>query len=323
MPMDERIDLRLIDQYSKRYSTRVLDAIFAEKKRVSGAELKALCDVDQVNFFVLRELLGAWRAELTKLKSPFFEYDHREVKDALDEFMRILSNHIAVNRGDFQPLLERAVSKTILIVLAPYDFFSTLVEGEENKLEIRNLKEDLRYLKINRAPLVRLLEKLDEKKVTTMPGNEAFALLDQILEEVNFNPDDVEPFIEKLSAVEPFDVASFYEQKAPVRQAPAKEKKQSPATINEKLKKEAAHTLADDFQKIPRIKDKLTINQKFMFTKVLFKGDFDSFSKTVEMIDRLENLTAAMKYLDNLESNWDRESDEYAEFMELVEKRFS
>ena len=82
--------------------------------------------------------------------------------------------------------------------------------------------------------------------------------------------------------------------------------------------------MADNFQKIGKIKDSLTINQKFMFTKVLFHGDFELFSKAIEQLDRQDNMKGAMRYLENEHSStWDKESEEFHEFMELVEKRFA
>jgi hypothetical protein len=80
----------------------------------------------------------------------------------------------------------------------------------------------------------------------------------------------------------------------------------------------------DSFRKIERIKDSLTINQKFMFTKVLFHGDFELFSKAIDRLDQLDTLNAALRYLEEeYASTWDRDSEEFHEFMELVEKRFA
>ena len=60
-----------------------------------------------------------------------------------------------------------------------------------------------------------------------------------------------------------------------------------------------------------------------MFTKMLFKGDFEIFSQAVEKLDRLDNINQAMKYFDENYPEWDKESEEYEEFIELVEKRFA
>ena len=60
-----------------------------------------------------------------------------------------------------------------------------------------------------------------------------------------------------------------------------------------------------------------------MFTKMLFNGDFDLFNSAVLKIDSLSSLDEATSYLDSHYSNWDRESEEYEEFMEMIMKRFA
>jgi hypothetical protein len=81
--------------------------------------------------------------------------------------------------------------------------------------------------------------------------------------------------------------------------------------------------MIDNLQKIFRIKESLTINQKFMFTKVLFHGDFELFSKAIDDLDRQDGIKGAMRYLEDNYGDWDQESEEFHEFMELVERRFS
>ena len=74
--------------------------------------------------------------------------------------------------------------------------------------------------------------------------------------------------------------------------------------------------------KIGRIKDKLSINQKFMFTKMLFHGDFEIFSQALDRIDMLDNFSQVKVYLERTYPEWDTESEEYAELINLVERKF-
>jgi hypothetical protein len=168
---------------------------------------------------------------------------------------------------------------------------------------------------------------LEEKSATSISGNEAFAILDQILEEVNFTPEDVEGYLAKFSAVEKLAPERFYvkrEEEKPLPPPKSVEKADKPkATVHEKIGQATKPTVADNFQKIDRIKDRLTINQKFMFTKVLFNGDFENFSKTIDELDKQSDMPGALKFLDKHYEDWDKESEEFHEFMEMVEKRFS
>jgi hypothetical protein len=205
---------------------------------------------------------------------------------------------------------------------------------------------------VNKAPLEKMLQKLDDKGVKEISGNEAFSIMDQILEEVSFTPEDVEDYIAKFSAIVPLNANKFFVAKeeepappayvAPTTPPPPPKPEPVPApikskpepiivppkppvrlTLNEALTRQSGRSLADNFQRIGKIRDNLTINQKFMFTKVLFHGDFELFSQAIEHLDKLENKKAALRYIqDEHAGAWNPESDEYHEFMELVEKRF-
>lgn len=351
--MDEKISLEAIGQYGDRYSEKVLQSFFATRDRITGPEILKLTNVQQVNLFVIHELLKAWKADQKKIRSPYFDYDDPAVSEALDQLMKLLSQNISIDSTHFEPLLKKAVRQSLMVIFDPYDYFSMLITGTENRLEVSAFREEIRYLRVNKPPLERMLQKLEEKSLSTVSGNEAFGILDQILEEVHFNPDDVDQYIELFSSVHPLDPNTFFITKQedqfeapvtavpkpefreevvvpktapePVKQ-PLYEEKQntSSPTLNEQHTREPRPTLADNFKRISKIKESLTINQKFMFTKVLFHGDFELFSRAVDRLDQFDSLNAALRYLeDEHASTWDRESEEFHEFMELVEKRFA
>ena len=341
--MDEKISLEAIAAYGDAYADKISKSFFSSKDKITGKEILTLSNVPQVNMFVIRELLVTWKEESRKLKSPYFDYDHAEVQESLENFMSTLSKHISVSQQHFLPLLRKAVRQTLLVIFNPYDFFSSLVTGNANRIEIARFKEDIKYLKINKAPLVRLVEKLEAKGVNEVSGNEAFAILDQILEEVSFTPEDLDEHIRQFSHTLPLDPSVFFpvkEQEAPkinygAENTPKVERSfivEDPVsvtntplkpTVNDRMQTAQRPAMYSNFQRIQKIKDHLTINQKFMFTKVLFSGDFESFSRAVDEIDRMPDIDSAMKFLEGQASNWDRDSREFHEFMEMVEKRFA
>jgi len=329
--MDERLSLKAVDDYSDDYSSKVTASFFASKDRITGQDILKLSTVQQVNLFVIRELLQAWKHEGQKLRSPYFDYTNPEVAEQLAKFHNLLSNHISISRENFQPLLKKAVSKTIYLIVDPYDFFSDILDRQGNGfVRTDELKNEIKYLKINQPPLDRLVKRLEEKKLEQINGNEAFGLLDQILEEVNFTPEDIDNYINQFSAIIPLSLEKLYERKDEPIQPIAKEtsaqvavNKPREAIITQEAKKETKTTIADKFHRISNIKDNLTINQKFMFTKILFNGDFEIFTQAIDRLDSFDNLKQAMSYLEQNYSEWDKESEEYEEFLELVEKRFA
>lgn len=332
--MEEKIDLNEVAQYSKDFSAKVLDTFFSSRTKITGTEILSLCELRQINLFVIQELFNAWKEQNAKSRSPFFDYDAVPVKESMEALMNALSNHISIDRDHFAPLLNKAVYSTMLLIVDPYDFFADLIEGQKDSITPDSFKEQIRYVKINKAPLDRLLQKLQADNVQSASGNEVFSMLDSILEEVNFTPEDIEDYLSKFSTVIPVTLDRFYDQKV-AEEKPEDTGETSPwftpsataeqevkPTVNEKLANEPRPTLADNFNKITRIKESLTINQKFMFTKVLFHGDFELFSKAIDDLDRQDHIQGALRYLEQNYEEWDRESEEFHEFMELVEKRF-
>jgi hypothetical protein len=338
--MDEKISLEAIALYGDSYADKVVKGFFSGKDQITGKEILSLCNVQQVNLFVIREVFKTWKEETRKQKSVYFDNDHPEVKEALQNYMSIVSNHILIDQPYFAPLLKKAASQSLLVIFNPYDFFSMVITGMNNKLDVAAFREELKYIKVNRAPLERMLQKLEEKNVRELPGNEAFAILDEILEEVNFTPEDVEEYIRKFSEVVPLNPERFYIPRQPDMvainksstvttpppvqvAASAASAKSAGASVNEHVNSSRQQAVMDNLGKISKIKDHLSINQKFMFTKVLFYGDFDSFSRAIDDIDQLPDMKAAVTYLEKHSSSWDRDSKEFHEFMEMIERRFA
>jgi len=98
-------------------------------------------------------------------------------------------------------------------------------------------------------------------------------------------------------------------------------------SIAEKLAKSlpASESLAQKLENTPiaDLKKAITLNQRFQFSKELFKGNNQDYEVT---IDRLNNTSReeALKTLDSLRSKyaWNNESPVTLDFMELIERRF-
>ncbi|HEY4654589.1 MAG TPA: hypothetical protein VIH22_08740 [Cyclobacteriaceae bacterium] len=328
--MDEKINLKAIARYSDEFADKMLGSYFEAKETISGQDILKFSELKQINLFILYELLTTWKNELSKARSPFFDYDAPDVKQAQEALMNALSNHIVISREHFSPLLRKATYNTLLLVIDPYDFFVEMIEGGHNELTPAGFKEHLRYVKINKAPLERLLQRLEENKVSAISGNEAFGMLDTILEEVNFTPEEIDEYLALFSRVVPVTIDMFFDVKLPqqhndvLREDSGNLSHWQPvkSTVNDELAREPRPTIADNFKRITSIRESLTINQKFMFTKVLFHGDFELFSKAVDDLDRQDHINGALHYLEQNYEEWDRESEEFHEFMELLEKRF-
>jgi hypothetical protein len=336
--MDEKISLKALDQYSEEFASAISSSFFASKEKITGPEIRSLCEIHQINLFVIRELLYSWKAESDKLESPHFNYQSQDVVDALTAFQNTLSNNILIAKPDFLPLLTKAASRTLNLIFSPYDFYAEALDRQGGGyLHVANLKNDIRYMKINRAPLEKLVQKLEEKNLTMVQRNEAFALLDSILEEVGFHPEDIEGYVSQFSKTVPLQVERLYDAKIsdevfpemppekasvpePVINKPTVVSVKTQPAVNKPIERNTP--APNSLNKIARIKDSLSINQKFMFTKILFHGDFEIFSQAIDRLDALDNFKQAENYLQSTYPEWDKESVEYLEFREMLERRF-
>lgn len=324
--MEDKLNLNAVENYSISYAEKVAASFFKDHKIITGPQILALSGIKQINLFILRELFSAWNKEILRLKSPYFNYDAKEVKEASTHYQNVLSKNISVSKNELQPLLIKATARTLFLIMDPYDFYSEMLDQKEGSgIAIKDLESEIKYVQVNRPPLESLVQKMKEKNLASIKGSEAFAILDHILEEVNFAPEDVEVYIQKFSEVTPLTFEMLYAKRGTEKKEAKKtlnEVGEARTTMNESLGPKSKPSLAEDFQKIEKIKEKLTINQKFMFTKILFEGDFDVFSRTVDFIDECNSFDQAVRYLDKSFPGWDREGEEYEEFIQLVEKRF-
>jgi hypothetical protein len=311
--MEEKISTRAIDQYSNLFASKLADSFFQKNERINGKEILSFCDIKQVNLFVLKELMHMWNVESEKWRSPFFNYESAEVQEVVAQFKNVLSNNISISKKDFLPLLKAATSQTLFLILAPYDFYANTLDQKKGLVRVEELKNETRYLKINQKPLEKLVEKLELRKADVIVGNEAFGMLDHILEEVNFTPEDFDGHVAAFSKVVPLRFESLFEQKSNKPVEPMPQPKPVLVTNNSKEEKKSEF----------RIKDSLTINQKFMFTKMLFSGDFEIFTEAIERLDSLDSLNQVTNYINDNYPHWDRDSEEFEEFIAVVQRKFT
>lgn len=77
---------------------------------------------------------------------------------------------------------------------------------------------------------------------------------------------------------------------------------------------------------IGELSESLAINQRFMFTKVLFDGNADLLRHALKLIDGSPSFDEAINLVNNryvLELGWDTDSEEVYEFLQLIYRRFA
>lgn len=184
-----------IEKISQELSQKLNEDFFSEKDYITGKDIAGLTSIEQINFFVFENLFGKWSEEVSKLKSPYFDYDHQDVLKALDDFMNKLSFHIKIDRDDFAPLLMTAIADTIYFVADPSSF---IVEGyfgdKDTVLSSAEIKSLSKYIRWNKFLIDETVSELTANGKESFNGEEitrAFKLVYERKKDELFKPSEL------------------------------------------------------------------------------------------------------------------------------------
>ncbi len=332
-----KLNLAAVEDYSKAYARKVISQYFADQSIIKGKDLRSFSAITQINLFIIQDLFSTWQQEIAKLESPYFDYQAPEVKEALSQFMNTLSQHIAIRQEPFEPLVKSAVTDTITLYLAPYQFFEDLLKKAIKKNStISQLKANGKYIQINKPFFNALVNGIEAELAQEFTSEEAIKVLEKIFAEHKETIENPEPYTALFSREVPLFTENFYKEKsksalettlpldlqvdieqfvlaakqppAPVISIPAESAKalnlndkfsKEQVTLNDRLKQESRSTLLDKHQKsrVESIKNAISLNQKFIFINELFKGDNASFYQALNELEQCADYPAAMHLL--------------------------
>ena len=112
----------LINQLTEKYIRRFFTA---GKKFIKGPEILHFCDNQQINKFIFFQLHQNWNKYQSGLAHPHYDFQHEEVRKALNNFLSVLSAHIQISEQDFRPFVEKAVFNCISLILSPEETFDS------------------------------------------------------------------------------------------------------------------------------------------------------------------------------------------------------
>lgn len=333
--MESKLNREAISEYSSAFSSRICDDYFQEQKTISGADILNITDVRQVNLFVIFSIMEAWDQQLEKLQSPYFDYSHEQVQSGLQQFMNVLSRHVQTSRTHLEPLLQTAVEQSILLICAPYVFYTEWV-ARTSSYDAKELAKFSKYIKVNSALYESYLEKM--QRATEATKETALRLLDEVFQETTSIPEDIQPYVDAFNKVLSLPVAAIYGQEEDVPEkenvteskpveASTDKTDEEIKTLNDQLSKEAT-SLLDGLKKkrISSIKNHLSINQKFIFINQLFDGNSQDFNSVVDFLDNCQTQGEAMDFINNnylKKNNWKKDAPEVRDFMEVIALKYA
>lgn len=241
-----QININFIEDYSRKVATQLADEFFIAKPHASGTDLITFCKIDQINLFVLLALFEEWKKEFEKIESPYFNYKAHDVKEATEAFMNVLSRNIQVSKTAILPLLERAITNTILIGASPELYFKkNFLENTSETFKADSIKQTEKYFRINRFIISELIKRFDERYLTELNKIELKSHWDAVLHETDVEANyDILNYLTFVSPISESDIL-----------VPEKQ------TVPFKAGKEESHTLSADLE--PTLKQaSLSIEEK-------------------------------------------------------------
>ncbi|MCX2744529.1 hypothetical protein OO013_11670 [Mangrovivirga sp. M17] len=350
-----------LNNFASNVARQICAATFSEIEKVSGSEIKKLTSVRQVNYFVIKYLFQNWKKEMKKITaSPYFNYDHPEVKEALIAFKNKVSNHILIAEDDLEPLVKASVKDTLMLMYSPYDYFITEFK-QSAPLNLKTLEEKGKYLTINKKLWDSLIESLKNSTEEEFTADYLESEFNRVCEESGHEPDSIDHIIEDLGEYQPIEEDKLYSESRgdynadPIHEEkvvdseislkttdetisenveegesekpkPIVDKFQSDyETLNDKVASERGKvkTLAD--QNLNSIKKGLSLNQRYMFTRELFGGDPQMFDQAIEKLDSCSEYNEVISLIEKEfapNNHWNMDSYEVSEFMHMVNRRF-
>jgi hypothetical protein len=161
--MARKLNRNAAEAYSKNFSAKVVEDFYANRQAATGQDILEFTPVQQINLLLIQRLYVRWQEDALRLRSPYFNYEHPQVKEALQHFMNTLSRHIQLEREALQPLLEEAVLDSLRLLLQPMAYFAELMQRYPQPDTLQN---SLRYLRWQEPITTALNEQLDQKAIT-------------------------------------------------------------------------------------------------------------------------------------------------------------
>ncbi|HEY8401958.1 MAG TPA: hypothetical protein VIK89_11885 [Cytophagaceae bacterium] len=210
--MGKKVDLPRVESYSLALTEKLANQFFASKLAISGPEILKFTAIDQVNFFIIKNLLDKWKEETSKLRSPYFDYEAGEVKTALEKLNNTLSNNISIRKEFFKPLLQKAISDTLLYILSPADYLIAEYVSGKAAVSVKEFSEKVKYFRINKRLIESIKGKLCSISLEAVPVTNAEAIIVDAFAELKSELERPEPYVDSFSGLLGVKISEFLEE---------------------------------------------------------------------------------------------------------------
>ncbi len=212
--MSNKFNANALNDYSRSYARRIAADFYQQHTTISGSQILSLTPINQINLLVIGTLSTKWQADAEKFRSPYFDFTHADVEEALQHFMNVVSQHISVRREHLEPLLADAVRRTIILIFDPRAYFDELLRNQpEFTLTADSLRQISRFTKINQFISAHLTQRMNGKPFIYV--NQAIGYLDEAFAQKAHEIEHYDKFVSIFSEKVPMDVSALLRSHVP------------------------------------------------------------------------------------------------------------
>lgn len=313
--MENKLNRAIVEQYAQRVSTKLLLDRYSTISVLGGRELVTFSEIEQINYFILKNIFLLWKEESEKLKMEgLFDYHHEEVRAATTAYMNVLSNHILVSKERLTPLLQKSIEETIFLTLSPHQyFFQYFFESDTSeKISMEDLKSKIKYIKLHKSIFDALLLKLESYRIQHFAKIEIQNYFNELYFSFQIKTEEVEAVLSRLNTLSQVPTEELLRGQA--YSAPSEP---NPVKLYEKHAEKQIKIASKSNLYKPL---KISLNQRIMFLKNLFDNDEEMLRNTLARIEACSSHEHALEILDYY--RWDKEDDVVAEFYDIVRIKF-
>jgi hypothetical protein len=331
-----------IIEYSQAFARKITEYFFIDHTHITGQEILKFCDILQINLLIIKQLYFKWQQEIQNLKSPYFDYEHREVKKNLQILINSLSNHIAVKKDDFMPFVMQATQETLTWLIYPKEKFRAFcLQFNKEIITHDDLLPHQKYWHIHKKIWEKLVLILQEKPLSLFDIEWTWA---ELLRESRDSIEIYQPIFESILATDWTKIipnhtienqniekeTDFFEKiEIPKTEWVADDIVDLPNSLNIQFAKnqEDKKDLHTQFTqtKIHNLRESIALNEKFLFINQLFDGNTLAFNDALDKIENCgtkEDALLLIKEKYERIYHWQEDKEEVNQFYEIINRRF-
>ena len=190
-----------INHYATNFYKKISSEI--DTNNITGEKLLNITQCHHINLFKIKKIYDDWLNNFNKNKIPFFDYDHKETKEAQKNFMNILSKHIKIKPSRIPDIIIEAIKETIKLAANPSNYIVNDIFKNLNTINRKNLKDRKKYYPYHKDVLDELISEIQHFKNNTIEKTDLIKLV------AKHNLNECEILIKELNSILEIDKNLF------------------------------------------------------------------------------------------------------------------